>query len=128
VFCAGYLLADAGYDVWMGNARGNVYSTRHSRLSTMLPTFWSFRYVKMQLTAGSTVPLQKLRVAQDLPNLLWKLMTHFCVDNRVHPFNVLLLRAHEIHYCNIYASIPESQKRTILFVFLDFSELSPCLL
>ncbi|XP_033608694.1 lipase 3 isoform X2 [Cryptotermes secundus] len=43
----GYLLADAGYDVWMGNARGNMYSTRHNKLSAMLPTFWSFSWHEM---------------------------------------------------------------------------------
>ena len=49
LFHAAYLLADAGYDVWMGNARGNMHSTKHDKISPMLPTFWSFRYVKTQL-------------------------------------------------------------------------------
>lgn len=42
-----YLLADAGYDVWMGNARGNMYSTKHDKVSPMLPTFWSFSWHEM---------------------------------------------------------------------------------
>ncbi|KDR15390.1 lipase 3-like [Zootermopsis nevadensis] len=42
-----YLLADGGYDVWMGNSRGNMYSTKHNKLSAMLPIFWSFSWHEM---------------------------------------------------------------------------------
>ncbi|XP_069668913.1 lipase 3-like isoform X2 [Periplaneta americana] len=42
-----YMLADAGYDVWMGNARGNMYSTAHKKLSPMAPSFWSFSWHEM---------------------------------------------------------------------------------
>lgn len=39
-----FLLADAGYDVWLGNARGNKYSKNHVILSTKDPLFWNFSF------------------------------------------------------------------------------------
>lgn len=42
-----FLLADAGYDVWLGNARGNVYSTAHVSLPLDSQEFWDFSWHEM---------------------------------------------------------------------------------
>ncbi|XP_044736861.1 lipase 3-like [Chrysoperla carnea] len=39
-----YLLADQGYDVWLGNARGNTHSRKHISLKTKDPKFWKFGF------------------------------------------------------------------------------------
>ena len=44
-----YLLADQGYDVWMGNARGCKHSRRHVRLKPSDAQFWDFSWHEIGL-------------------------------------------------------------------------------
>ena len=43
----GFMLADAGFDVWVGNNRGSKYSRRHVSLKITSRAFWEFSFQQM---------------------------------------------------------------------------------
>jgi pimeloyl-ACP methyl ester carboxylesterase len=47
--CIPYILANMGYDVWLGNNRGNKHSRFHTTLSPDSNEFWDFSFHEMGL-------------------------------------------------------------------------------
>ncbi|XP_031556032.1 putative lysosomal acid lipase/cholesteryl ester hydrolase [Actinia tenebrosa] len=43
----GYILADKGFDVWLGNIRGNTYSRKHVRYTPADRGFWDWSFEEM---------------------------------------------------------------------------------
>mmetsp|Transcript_35516 Transcript_35516/g.54337 ORF Transcript_35516/g.54337 Transcript_35516/m.54337 type:complete len:88 (+) Transcript_35516:404-667(+) len=42
-----FVLARAGYDVWLGNNRGNRFSDTHTSLTTKDRDYWQFNWEEM---------------------------------------------------------------------------------
>ncbi|XP_023246893.1 lipase 3-like isoform X2 [Copidosoma floridanum] len=66
-----YMLADAGYDVWLGNIRGNTYSRSHVKLSPDYDgEFWNFSYHEMALLDVTAV-IDYILLKTQQPSLIY---------------------------------------------------------
>ena len=43
----GFILADHGFDVWLGNVRGNTYALHHTKYNKDQEEFWNFSFDEM---------------------------------------------------------------------------------
>jgi len=39
-----FILSRAGYDVWLGNSRGNIFSQNHVKFQKESEQFWNFDF------------------------------------------------------------------------------------
>ncbi|XP_075234694.1 lipase 1-like [Lycorma delicatula] len=44
-----YIIYNAGFDVWIGNARGSIYGRKHINMTLEDPNFWEFSWHEMGL-------------------------------------------------------------------------------
>lgn len=69
-----FLLADLGYDVWLGNCRGNTYSNRHISLSKKDKRYWDYSFHEM--------------AEYDLPAVIDHIVETKLTENRFHEHRV----------------------------------------
>jgi hypothetical protein len=51
----GFILADQGYDVWLGNSRGNVYSRNNIHYTPDQNQFWAWSWDDMAKYGTSSI-------------------------------------------------------------------------
>ncbi|XP_074647416.1 gastric triacylglycerol lipase-like [Tubulanus polymorphus] len=58
-----YILADQGFDVWLGNVRGCTYGRRHVKLNVKDVEFWDFSWDEMALKDLPAMISQALKIS-----------------------------------------------------------------
>merc|ERR1712178_530005 len=66
-----FMLSDAGFDVWLGNNRGNIFSIANSKMDINTPEFWDA--VDVDTMASQDVPsiLKYVTAVTKAPKVHW---------------------------------------------------------
>ena len=67
-----FLLSNAGYDVWLGDSRGNSYSQKHKTLSSDDRKYWNFRYIIIIMADSRARNLKHVFFRPKQMNWFWR--------------------------------------------------------
>ncbi|KAJ8915893.1 hypothetical protein NQ315_015506, partial [Exocentrus adspersus] len=95
------VLADAGYDVWLGNYRGNAYSQEHENLTVFDEAFWDHSMDEVALL--------------DLPSIFQTILKHTSYDNKIIFIGHSLGTSVSLMYA---AEYPEEARNTLHMLVL----------
>jgi len=89
----GFVLASRGYDVWLANYRGNIYSTNHTKLDTKEEQYWNFSIDQMVDEDLPTV-IEYIRTVTQKPTISY-------IGHSQGNFMMLSLLATQPHYSDV---------------------------
>ena len=77
-----YILADSGFDVWLGNVRGNDYSRRHLKHTPNQSIFWNWRSVYDKAPRYGLIKLFINCSSVFIVRILWRVATETKVSRK----------------------------------------------
>ncbi|CAJ0566255.1 unnamed protein product, partial [Mesorhabditis spiculigera] len=123
---AGFVFADAGFDVWLGNMRGNTYSKTHYSMDAKESRFWRFSWEEMArydldamvdgvLNVTQQEQLYYVGHSQGTLTMFAKLATDAVFARKIRKFFALAPAARLVNVKGMFHTIGEAYPQLKLF-------------